>query len=157
MKRVRNFIPEDVKEMKTIGAAKKDRTFLVDMTYALQRDIRDDKRNIVYPAGYAFNLLSYVTYPNTLVILNGKRPEQVRWFEESPYAKDIRIALLLTEGSYSELSKSLKRPVFYASMKLIEAFRIQAVPSVVRQSGAYMEVTEVRIPQGTKGRNRLTP
>ena len=146
VRRARNFTPEDVKEMKMIGPARKDRTFLVDMTYTLERDIKDDKGNIVYPAGYTFNPLNYVAYPRTLVILNGKRPEQVRWFEESSYAKDAQVTLLLTDGSYSELSRSLKRPVFYASTKLIEVFKIQAVPSVVRQSGAYMEVTEVRIP-----------
>jgi len=92
-----------------------------------------------------------VSSPGTLVILNGKRPEHVRWFEESPYAKDAQVTLLLTDGSYSELSKTFKRPVFYASTKLIETFRIQAVPSVVRQLGAYMEVTEVRIPPGQAG------
>ncbi len=146
VKRARNFTPEDVKEMRMIGPARKDRTFLVDMTYTLERDIKDDKGNIVYPAGYAFNPLNYVAYPKTLVVLNGKRPEQIRWFEESSYAKDAQITLLLTDGSYSDLAKFLKRPVFYASTKVIEAFRIQAVPSVVRQSGAYMEVTEVLVP-----------
>jgi conjugal transfer pilus assembly protein TraW len=160
VKKARNFTPEDVKETKMIGPARKDRTFLVDMTYTLERDIKDDKGNIVYPAGYRFNPLSYVAYPRTLVILNGKQPGQMRWFENSPYAKDAQVTLLLTDGSYSELSRSLKRPVFYASMKLIEAFRIRAVPSVVRQSGAYMEVTEVRIPpkhvgQGTIGHRKV--
>ena len=92
-----------------------------------------------------------MAYPRTLVILNGKRPEHIRWFEESSYAKDAQVTLLLTDGSYSELSRSLKRPVFYASTKLIEVFKIQAVPSVVRQSGAYMEVTEVRIPPKQAG------
>jgi conjugal transfer pilus assembly protein TraW len=146
VKKARNFTPEDVKETRMIGPARKDRTFLVDMSYSLERDIKDDKGNIVYPTGYTFNPLSYVTYPRILVILNGKRPEHIRWFTESPYSKDAKTTLLLTDGSYSELAKSLRRPVFYASTKLIEAFNIQALPSVVRQSGAYMEVTEVRIP-----------
>jgi conjugal transfer pilus assembly protein TraW len=151
VKKAKTFIPEDVKEMKAIGPARKDRTFVVDMTYTLERDLKDDKGNIVYPAGYTFNPLTYVSYPRTLVILNGKRPAEVRWFGESSYAKDAQVTLLLTDGSYSELSRSLKRPVFYASAKLIEAFRIQAVPSVVRQSGTYMEVTEVRIPPRQAG------
>ncbi len=146
VKKAKNFAPDDVKEMKAISPARKDRTFLVDMTYTLERDLKDDKGNIVYPSGYTFNPLSYVAYPRTLVILNGKRPEHIRWFEESSYAKDAQVTLLLTDGSYSELSRSLKRPVFYASTKLIEVFKIQAVPSVVRQSGAYMEVTEVFVP-----------
>jgi conjugal transfer pilus assembly protein TraW len=145
-RRARDFTPEDVKKTRTIGPARKNRTFLVDMTYTLERDIRDDNGNVVYPAGYAFNPLSYVAYPRTLVILNGKRAEQINWFQRSSYAKDARVTLLLADGLYSELSRSLKRPVFYASTRLIEAFRIQAVPSVVRQSGSYMEVTEVVVP-----------
>ena len=151
VRKARNFTPEDVKEMGMIGPARKDRTFLVDMTYTLERDIKDDKGNIVYPAGYTLNPLSYVAYPRTLVILNGKRPDQIRWFEESSYAKDAQVTLLLTDGPYSDLGKSLKRPVFYASTKLVEVFKIQAVPSVVRQSGAFMEVTEVRIPPKQAG------
>ena len=140
-----------------IAPARKSHTFLVDMTYTLERDIKDERGNIVYPAGYTFNPLNYVAYPRTLVILNGKRPEHIRWFEESSYSKDAQVTLLLTDGSYSELSRSLKRPVFYASTKLIQAFRIRAVPSVVRQSGAYMEVTEVRIPPRQAGqRNNPT-
>jgi conjugal transfer pilus assembly protein TraW len=158
VKKAKNFTPEDVKEMKAIGPARKDRTFLVDMTYTLERDLKDNKGNIVYPAGYSFNPLTYVAYPRTLIILNGKRPEDVRWFEDSSYAKDVQVTLLLTDGSYSELSRSLKRPVFYASAKLIEVFKIQAVPSVIRQSGAYLEVTEVRIPprQAGQGDNRAS-
>ena len=102
--------------MKTIGPARKDRTFLVDMTYTLERDIRDDKGNIVYPAGYAFNPLSYVSYPRTLVILNGKRPEQIRWFEESPYAKDARspffsrTARTASSPSHSSVRYSTRAP-----------------------------------------------
>ena len=41
--------------------------------------------------------------------------------------------------------------MFYASTKMIEAFNIQALPSVVRRSGTYMEVTEVRIPPAKVG------
>jgi conjugal transfer pilus assembly protein TraW len=155
VRKARNFTPEDVKEMGMIGPARKDRTFLVDMTYTLERDIKDDKGNIVYPAGYTLSPLSYVAYPRTLVILNGKRPDQIRWFEESSYAKDAQVTLLLTDGPYSDLAKSLKRPVFYASTKLVEVFKIQAVPSVVRQSGAFMEVTEVRIPPKQAGREAV--
>ena len=146
VKRAKNFAPEDVKDTRMIGPARKDRTFLVDMTYSLERDIKDEKGNIIYPAGYTFNPLNYVVYPRALVILNGKRPEHIRWFKESSYAKDAQVTLLLTDGSYNDFSGSLKRPVFYASARLIEAFSIRAVPSVIRQSGTHMEVTEVFVP-----------
>jgi hypothetical protein len=88
----------------------------------------------------------YVPYPRILAILNGKRPEQVRWFEQSSYVKNAQVTLLLTDGSCSQLSRPLKRPVFHESAKLIKTFRIQAVPSVVQQLGAYTEATEVFVP-----------
>ena len=56
--------------------ARKERTFLVDMTYTLDRDIADEKGNVVYPKGYTFNPLDYITYPGTLVILDGNSPTQ---------------------------------------------------------------------------------
>ena len=36
VKRAKNFAPEDVKDTRMIGPARKDRTFLVDMTYSLR-------------------------------------------------------------------------------------------------------------------------
>jgi conjugal transfer pilus assembly protein TraW len=152
-KKIENYAPEGLKELK-LQPARKERTFLVDMTYTLDRDIADQKRNVVYPEGYAFNPLDYVTYPGIIVILDGKNPAQVAWFERSEYGKDLKTKLLITEGSYTELSKSLKRPVFYASRTIVEAFQIKAVPSVVAQRGTLMEVREIAISE-SKGQRAL--
>lgn len=143
-KKIRNYRPEDLEAMK-LQPAQKDRTFLVDMTYTLDRDIANGEGNVVYPKGYTFNPLDYVTYPGIIVILDGKNLSQVAWFKGSPYSKDLEAKLLITDGSYAELSKVLKRPVFYANRAMIEVFQITAVPSVVRQNGTMMEVTEIHV------------
>jgi conjugal transfer pilus assembly protein TraW len=146
VKKLRNYAPKDLKKM-TLPTAQKEKMFLVDMTYTLDRDIADEKGNVVYPTGYTFNPLSYVAYPGILVILNGNSPTQVAWFKRSEYSKDLKAKLLITDGSYAELSKALKRPVFYANQAVIEVFQVKAVPSVVQQKGALMEVREILVSE----------
>ena len=143
-RKVKNYTPGDLKDVK-LPPARKDRTFLVDMTYTLDRDIADEKGNVIYPRGYTFNPLDYVTYPGAIVILDGKSRMQIAWFKGSEYSKDLKTKVLITDGSYEELSNMLKRPVFYASRAIIGVFQIKAVPSVIRQRGALMQVREIPV------------
>ena len=146
-KRIKNYTPDDIAELKNIEPARKDKTFLVDMTYTLEMDLTDGNGNIIYPRGYTFNPLDYMVYPDTLVILDGKSPKQLAWFKASTLKNDLKVTLLITDGSYSDLSETLKRPVFYANKSIINVFRIEAVPSIVRQKGDMMEVTEVAVSE----------
>ncbi len=141
-RKVKNYTPGDLKDVK-LPLARQERTFFVDMTYTLDRDIADERGNVIYPKGYAFNPLDYVTYPGVIVILDGKSQRQVAWFRGSEYSKDLKTKLLITDGSHAELSKALKRPVFYVSRAMVGVFQIKAVPSVVRQKGTLMEVKEI--------------
>lgn len=149
--RIRNYRP---KGMEALPAAARDRLFSVDMTYTLDFDVPDGKGGIIYPRGYRFNPLDYVFLPNILVVIDGGDERQVEWFRNSPYAKDIRSMLLLTAGSYRELSTKLKRPVFYADAKLTSKFSLKAVPSVIVQKGNVMEVQEyaLREDKGKKSK-----
>ncbi|MDD2900322.1 MAG: hypothetical protein PHI31_16630 [Desulfuromonadaceae bacterium] len=126
--------------------AKRNRSFPVDMTYTTEIDVPDGKGGILYPKGYTFNPLDYVTYPKTLVVIDGTDPEQVKWFAASEYDKRLDVTLLLTGGSFGAVSKRISRPLFYADRKIVERFKLKAVPSVVRQKGRMMEVLEIFVP-----------
>lgn len=128
--------------------AKRNRNFPVDMTYTTEIDVPDGKGGILYPKGYTFNPLDYVTYPKTLVVIDGADADQVKWFAASEYDKRLDVTLLLTEGSFGAVSKRISRPLFYADRKIVERLKLQAVPSVVRQKGRIMEVTEVKLTKG---------
>ena len=143
-RKAKNYAPAELKDVR-LPPARQERTFLVDMTYTLDRDIADERGNVIYPKGYAFNPLGYVTYPGIIVILDGKSQRQVAWFRRSEYNKDLKTKLLITDGSYTELSKILKRPVFYVSQVMVGVFQIKAVPSVIRQKDALMEVREIPV------------
>jgi len=130
--------------------AEANRKFLVDMTYTLEADIPDGKGGIVYPKGYSFNPLDYVPFTRTVVVINGDDSEQVSWLKRSPYVKQYDALLFLTEGRAVALSNQLKRPVSYMDNKAAERFRLQAVPSVIRQEGRMMQVEEVLVPRGKR-------
>lgn len=149
-KRIKDFKLPDIPP--ALQDADRDRVFTVDMTYTLNFDITDGKGNILYPRGYTFNPLDYVSYPNTLVFIDGKKRSHIRWLRESGIMKSLSVRILITDGSYYELSKELKRPVFYATKRVVERFHIQRLPSVVKQKGKAMEVREFYIPEGREGR-----
>jgi len=126
--------------------ARRNRSFPVDMTYTTEIDVPDGKGGVLYPKGYTFNPLDYVTYPKTLVVIDGTDPEQVKWFAASEYDKRLDVTLLLSEGNFGAVSKRISRPLFYADRKIVERLKLKAVPSVIRQTGRMMEVNEVKLP-----------
>lgn len=129
-----------------LPSAKADKVFQLDMTYTLASDIPDGKGGVLYPKGYAFNPLEYVSLTSVLVVIDAGDKRQVDWFKTSPYAVDYHARLLLSGGDYYDLTKKLDRPVFYLMDDVAKRLQLAAVPSVVRQSGKKLEVTEVLIP-----------
>mgnify|MGYP000439194096 CR=1 FL=1 len=96
--RLRSFKPPQLPEL---PRAARDRVRPVDLTWTLPFDIprvneKGEIVGILYPRGYAFNPLDYVTYPGVLVILDGEDPLQLSWFERSPYFDDPKARLLIT-------------------------------------------------------------
>ena len=139
---VKGYRPENIVRL---PRAEEDRTFKVDMSYTLGFDIPDGKGGILYPKGYTFNPLDYVQWPNVLVVIDGSDKDQVGWFASSPYLTDYRTMLLISDGGFWDLSHRLKQPVFYATRQIAERFQLKAVPSVIQQSGNYMEIKEIAI------------
>lgn len=139
-----NYRPKDLERL---PRAVKPDSFIVDMTYTLDMDIPDGRGGILYPKGYTFNPLDYVPFLKTLVVINPKDRDQAAWFRSSPYAGRVDVMLLITDGSYVEMSKKLNRPVFYATSRIVERFNLRAVPSIVYQDGRFMKVDEVSVPK----------
>lgn len=145
---IRNYKPAGIK---FLPRALDNRTFDVDMTYTLDVDMKDKDGNILYPRGFTFNPLDYARYNGEIfVVINGKDRDQVKWFAKSKYFSNERVKLLLTDGSYYDLSEELKRPVFYAISGVIEKFQLQRVPSVIQQHGRVMEVHEIDVDKASR-------
>ena len=147
--KIKNYKPRNLSKL---PRALKDKTFLVDMTWTLDIDIPDGKGNILYPKGYTFNPLEYVQLPSTIVVIDGSDEGQVKWFAESDYMNDYNVTFMISDGSYYDLIKKFRRPVYFADSRIIGRFRLKAVPSVIRQKDKYMEVQEVAITKKTADR-----
>lgn len=119
---------------------------LIDMTYTLDFNIYDANGNVLYPKGFSFNPLAYMSMPYTIVVIDGTDKSQVKWLRTGGYGIKGGSLVLTTAGDTASLIKDIKRPVFVADRRLVDKYQLRAVPSVIVQKGLNMEVTEVVIP-----------
>ncbi len=122
-----------------------DRTFLVNMNYTVTQDVVDGEGTILYPRGFTFNPLDYLRFPGGLVVIDGTDPLHIKWFQNTDYAKNHQARLLLSDGSAYELSRQLKRSVFYLTSDIAKRLQLAAVPSVVVQEDRNVRVHEIKV------------
>ena len=127
--------------------ATKDTTTMVDLTHTLEQDVQDANGQVLYPAGFTFNPLRYVSLSGALVVIDGSDPEQVAWFKGSPYGDNHRALLLLSGGLAAALRDELRRPVAYLTEDIAQRLQLRAVPSVVMEHDQHLTVREVRIDE----------
>ena len=127
--------------------ATKDSSITVDLSHTLKEDVQDANGQVLYPAGFTFNPLRYVSLSGTLVVIDGSDPEQVAWFKGSPYGANRRALLLLSGGLAAALRDELQRPVAYLTEDLAQRLQLRAVPSVVMEQDQHLTVREVLIDE----------
>ena len=125
--------------------ATKDTTTRVDLTHTLEEDVQDANGQVLYPRGFTFNPLRYVTLSGALVVLDGSDPEQVAWFKGSPYGANRRALLLLSGGLAAALRDELQRPVAYLTEDIALRLQVRAVPSVVIEQENQLVIREVSL------------
>jgi len=141
--RLKRYAP--LNEVK-LPPAEKDRVFLVDMTYSLPFDIPDGKGEILYHRGFTFNPLEYIPVLPGIVVINGASKKEVEWLVSSGYAKKANLMVLISGGSWYDLSTKLKRNVFYLTSPVADRFKLGHTPSVVtRKDNKHMEVKEFHV------------
>lgn len=122
-----------------------NRTFLVNLDYSVDHDVVDGEGNVLYPQGTTFNPLDYISFPGGLVVIDGKDPLQLSWFQSTPYADNQQARLLLSEGYAYELTRQLQRQVYYLTADIAKRLQLTAVPAVVVQDGRKLRVDELKI------------
>ena len=147
IERMKKYKPDT---MKSLPRATEDRVRMVSMNYTLEFDITDGKGNVIYPKGYTFNPLDFMTYTRTIVVLNGADRDQVEWFKKSPYYKKSNVMILITDGNYYDLSGELGQPVYFAHEKIVSRLQLSHVPSVATQKKRMMEVSEIDVDHQDK-------
>ena len=133
--------------LQALPRATKDATTMVDLTHTLEQDVQDANGQVLYPAGFTFNPLRYVSLSGALVVIDGSDPEQVAWFKGSPYGSNRRALLLLSGGLAAALRDELRRPVAYLTEDIARRLQLRAAPSVVMEHDQHLTVREVRIDE----------
>ncbi|MDF2964751.1 MAG: Conjugative transfer protein TraW [Rickettsiaceae bacterium] len=131
--------------VKFIKEADEIREYEFNPTYALTEDVADGEGKILFPKGTKVNMLEKIKYNQTLVFIDGRSEEQIKWFErkKSQHAQQI-FKLILVGGSPLKLMERFNgMPVYFdQGGEITTKLRIRAVPCLAWQEGDVFKVRE---------------
>ena len=135
-----------------LAPATKSQTRSVVPFYTLDTEIRLPSGELLYPKGYSFNPLQYVTLPQRLIVVH---PHDLAWALNTARLTDF---ILLAAGNARDddaitLSERTGRPIFILEGRIKERLGLTVAPVVVAQVGQRLELTEVRLDRTGQPRN----
>ncbi len=123
------------------------RTFYFDPSFTLDRNIVDAQGQLLFAAGTRKNPLEVVSLSKHLLFFDARDHRQVVRARELMARYDGKVKPILTGGSYLELMKSWRIPVYFDQQgTLTRRFGIHQVPALVSQEGARLRIDELRLP-----------
>jgi conjugal transfer pilus assembly protein TraW len=127
-----------------LGVAEKDRVRSVVPFYTLDQEIRLPDGKLLYPKGFTFNPLTYVSLPQRLIIVH---PRDLGWALKTAALTDWIILTADGDAKDDALSLGEKhgRALFILEERVKERLGLTVAPVIVRQSGQKFELTEVRL------------
>jgi conjugal transfer pilus assembly protein TraW len=128
----------------TLGTAREDRMRHVVPFYTLDTEIRLPNGKLLYPKGFTFNPLTYVSLPQRLVIVH---PRDLGWALKTAALTDW---IILTGGGDPKddalsLGERHGRALFMLEERVKDRLGLTVAPVIVRQVGQKLELTEVRL------------
>lgn len=122
------------------------RTFYMDPSFTLDRNILDAQGRLLFPAGTRKNPLEIVSLSKHLLFFDARDGRQVSRARELMATYQGRVKPILTGGSYLDLMKSWRIPVYYDQQGLLtRRFGIHQVPALVSQEGQRLRIDELEI------------
>jgi conjugal transfer pilus assembly protein TraW len=135
--------PAPVEGVRNTEAA---RSWFVDPTLTLDRNIVDAQGRLLFPAGTRKNPLEVVSLSKRLLFFDARDGRQVARARELIARYDGKVKPILTGGSYLDLMKAWRVPVYYDQQgTLTRRFGIKQVPALVSQEGLRLRVDEVLV------------
>lgn len=123
------------------------RTFYVDPSFTLDRNIVDAQGRLMFAAGLRKNPLDVVSLSKQLLFFDARDSRQVTRARELIARYDGKVKPILTGGSYLDLMKAWRVPVYFDQQgSLTRRFGIRQVPALVSQEGLRLRIDEVALP-----------
>jgi len=116
--------------------------------YTLDMDVRLPDGRVLYPRGYTFNPLDYVTLTQRLIIVH---PSDLNWaLSQAAPADWIVLAAPVAKSAAAAdpiaLGRKIGRPIFLLEQRIKDRLGLTAAPVIVRQVGKKLELREIRLP-----------
>lgn len=125
--------------------AEKDSVRLHKPIYIVEQDVVNKDGGIVYPKGYEYNPLDYVRMPNRIIVI-GHNSQHLEWLSKQKQLSDM---VITSGGDPISMSKMLGYPVFIATEKMVDRFKLRSIPTIVEQVGNELQLSEYRIHEKT--------
>lgn len=121
------------------------RTYFVDPTWTLDRNVVDEKWHVLFPAGTRVNPLDYAPLSQTLLFFDQRERSQVAFAKKFLTDAKARVKPILVGGEPLKLMRQWKREVFYDQGGVLSRkFLLQQVPALITQDGNRLRVDEIR-------------
>ncbi len=124
-----------------LPAATIDRVRTVVPFYTLEFDIQLPDGRMLYPKGFTFNPLTYVSLPQRLVIVH---PRDLAWALRTARPSDFILLTALggESGDAIALSEKTGRAIYILEERVKERLGLTVAPVIVAQSGPKLVLTE---------------
>lgn len=137
---------EQPKPVPGINAAQTARTFYIDPTWTLDRNVVDEKGAILYPAGTRVNPFDFDRLTKALLFFDGRDKRQVAFAKRFMAESKRPVKPILIAGAPLKLMREWKREVFFdQGGALSKRFSIAQSPALVSQEGKRLRVDEVHL------------
>lgn len=131
-----------------LRTTQRPRTFYFDPSFTLDRNILDAQGHILFTAGTRHNPLDIVSLSKHLLFFDARDRRQVTRARDLIATYQGRVKPILTAGSYLDLMKAWRTPVYYDQQgALTHRFGITQVPALVSQDGLRLRIDELEVPK----------
>ena len=122
----------------------KPRNFYYDPSIVIPYAITDAEGKVIVAPGTKVNPLDTVSLSKQLLFIDARDAWQVGRAKAILEERQGKVKLILTGGSYLDLMRRWKRPVFYDQQgQLTEKLGIRHVPALVSQEGKRLRIDEI--------------
>lgn len=122
----------------------KARSFYYDPSIVVPYAIADAEGKVIVTPGTRVNPLDTVSLSKALLFIDARDPAQVGRARSILDERGGNVKVILTGGSYLDLMRRWKRPVFYDQQgALSEKLGIRQVPALVSQEGKKLKIEEI--------------
>jgi conjugal transfer pilus assembly protein TraW len=136
---------ERPKPLRGIRPTEAARTFHIDPTWTLDRDVVDEHGRVLFAAGTKVNPFDYNRMRQTLLFFDASSKTQVAFAKRFMVESKMPVKPILVGGEPLRLMREWKREIFFdQGGSLSRRFSTTQSPAVVSQEGKRLRVDELR-------------